>query len=563
MLKLLSQLSLKLKVLLLSALVVAALLILGLSALGQLGTFNDGVNRSLEMIRARVQILTAVEQAHVSFKVQVQEWKNILIRGNNPELYTKYVKQFGDEERNVQNFLASAITASDAAQLPVDELQRVKTEHTKLGEAYRQALKQFDQGEAETGKKVDTLVRGLDRAASEGLMTLADATEKSFQVLLTQTTTDIGEHFSDARMRFVQIMAVASVLIVALLALVFVDLFRTLGGEPAYASEVVLKVAEGHLDTQVELRPGDNVSLLAVIASMARQLSQVITEVRGSAEALSSASEEVSATAQSLAKGASTQAASVEETSASMEQMSSSIAQNNENARVTDGIAQRAANDANSGGSAVSATVDAMQKIAERISVIDDIAYQTNLLALNAAIEAGRAGDHGRGFAVVASEVRKLAERSQVAAQEIGQLATESVKRADLAGRLLTEMVPSINRTADLVQEIAAASSEQATGVQQINSAISQVSQTLQQNAAASEELSSTAEEMNAQALRLQESVSYFKLNGRPGMRSVPTSPAARRAQPERRVVPISGDTASVKKSAGVDDEDQHFVRFD
>lgn len=552
MLNKLSQLSLKLKIIVLSTLVVAALLILGLSALGQLGTFNEGVNRSLDMIRARVAILTAVEQAHVSFKVQVQEWKNVLIRGNNPELYTKYVKQFGDEELRVQQFLTSAIQQSGAAQLPVEELQKVKTEHAKLGEAYRQALKQFNQSEAETGKQVDTLVRGLDRAASEGLMALASSTEQAFEQLLVQTAADIGNQFSSARNRFLQIMLVASVLIVALMVLVFLDLFRTLGGEPAYASEVVQKVADGYLDTQVDVRAGDNRSLLAAIAGMARQLSDVITEVRSSAEALSSASEEVNATAQSLAKGASTQAASVEQTSASMEQMSSSIALNNENARVTDGIAQKAANDASNGGNAVSATVEAMQQIAERISVIDDIAYQTNLLALNAAIEAGRAGEHGRGFAVVASEVRKLAERSQVAAQQIGQLATESVKRADLAGRLLNDMVPSISRTADLVQEIAAASAEQATGVHQINSAIGQVSQTLQQNAAASEQLSSTAEEMSAQALRLQECVGYFKLNSRAA-----AQPAAmvQRAQ-KARVVPMTG-------SGGRDDDDRHFIRFD
>ena len=552
MLNKLSQLSLKLKIILLSALIVAALLILGLSALGQLGAFNDGVNRSLDMIRARVAILTAVEQAHVSFKVQVQEWKNVLIRGNNPDLYAKYVKQFGAEEQQVQQHLANAIQQSGAALLPVQELQKVKTEHARLGEAYRQALKQFNQGDAETGKQVDTLVRGLDRAASEGLMALASSTEKAFEQLLAQTTADIGDQFSSARNTFVQIMLVASVLIVALMVLVFLDLFRSLGGEPAYASAVVQKVADGYLDTQVELRRGDTVSLLATIAAMARQLSEVITEVRSSAEALSSASEEVNATAQSLAKGASTQAASVEETSASMEQMSSSIALNNENARVTDGIAQKAAKDAGNGGSAVSATVEAMQQIAERISVIDDIAYQTNLLALNAAIEAGRAGEHGRGFAVVASEVRKLAERSQVAAQQIGQLATESVKRADLAGRLLNEMVPSISKTADLVQEIAAASAEQATGVHQINSAIGQVSQTLQQNAAASEQLSSTAEEMSAQALRLQDCVGYFKLSGRPGAQ--PAAPA--RPAPKAKVAPVAGD-------GGRDDDDKHFIRFD
>lgn len=291
------------------------------------------------------------------------------------------------------------------------------------------------------------------------------------------------------------------------------SIMHDVGGEPDYAASVVAQIAAGDLTQQINIRQGDTTSILAVIREMSNTLSQVLGEVRTSADALASSSEEVTATAQSLAKGASVQAASVEETSASMDEMLASIMQNNQNAVITDGMAQKAANDAKSGGTAVEGTVDAMQKIADRIGVIDDIAYQTNLLALNAAIEAGRAGEHGRGFAVVASEVRKLAERSQVAAQEIGTLAGETVSKADNAGKLLQEMVPAIRKTADLVQEIAAASNEQTAGVNQINAAIGLVSQTMQQNAAAAEELSSTSEELNSQAQRLQEAVSYFTLN--------------------------------------------------
>jgi len=166
------------------------------------------------------------------------------------------------------------------------------------------------------------------------------------------------------------------------------------------------------------------------------------------------------------------------------------------------------------GGQAVKETVGAMKQIAQKIAIIDDIAYQTNLLALNAAIEAGRAGAHGRGFAVVAAEVRKLAERSQVAAEEISRLASGSVDLAERAGSLLDTIVPSIQKTSDLVMEIAAASSEQNSGVGQINSAIGQVSQAVAQNAAASEELASTSEEVSAQALELQSAMGYFRLAG-------------------------------------------------
>ncbi len=242
------------------------------------------------------------------------------------------------------------------------------------------------------------------------------------------------------------------------------------------------------------------------------KLRSVIGEVRSNSDMLASASTQISGTAQSLAQGANEQAASVEETSAAMEQMTASIGQNADNAKITDGMARKAAGEALEGGTAVGATVDAMKSIANKIGIIDDIAYQTNLLALNAAIEAARAGEHGKGFAVVAAEVRKLAERSQVAAQEIGELATGSVKTAERAGTLLGEIVPAIKTTRDLVQEITAASDEQSTGVNQINTAMSQLTQLTQQNAAGSEELAATAEEMTAQAEKLRQLMSFFQV---------------------------------------------------
>ncbi|HEX8963226.1 MAG TPA: methyl-accepting chemotaxis protein [Rhodocyclaceae bacterium] len=301
------------------------------------------------------------------------------------------------------------------------------------------------------------------------------------------------------------------------------DFRRIIEGVNATLDAIVGPVAEA-MDVLAALENGDLTQgvageyqgmlgeLKASVNNTVEKLAQTIAEVRTAGESLAGATGQVSATAQSLSQASSEQAASVEETSASVEEMSASIRQNTENAKVTDGIAGKAARDAGEGGEAVKETVAAMKKIAKKIGIIDDIAYQTNLLALNAAIEAARAGEHGKGFAVVAAEVRKLAERSQVAAQEIGQVAQGSVELAEKAGHLLDEIVPSIRKTSELVQEITAASEEQSAGAGQINTAMGQLSQITQQNASASEELAATAEEMSGQAGQLQQLMSFFKL---------------------------------------------------
>ena len=274
-------------------------------------------------------------------------------------------------------------------------------------------------------------------------------------------------------------------------------------------------VAQGDL-TQVPGRIHDDEigELAKAFTKMVEGLRSMTYQVKSAAEDMVLASGQVSSSAQQLSRGTSEQAASVEETTSSLEQMSASITQNADNSRQMEQMANQGAHEMAQCSQVVIESVHAIKSIAEKISIVEEIAYQTNLLALNAAIEAARAGEHGKGFAVVATEVRKLAERSQVAAQEIGSLAAKSVGTAERSGEALRALVPSIRKTAELVQEVATASREQSAGVSQVNRAMGQVDQVTQANASAAEELSATAEQVADQAAKLQEIISRFRLDG-------------------------------------------------
>ncbi len=331
-------------------------------------------------------------------------------------------------------------------------------------------------------------------------------------------------------------------------------------------------IASGDLMASVKLDQKDEVGqLAAALNGMVGKLKQVVIDVKLASEQVTDGSQELSSSAEEMSQGATQQAAAAEEASSSMEQMAANIRQNADNAMQTEKIAVKSAEDAKAGGESVAKTVTAMKHIAEKISIIEEIARQTNLLALNAAIEAARAGEHGKGFAVVAAEVRKLAERSQNAAAEISDLSSSSVEVAEQAGEMLAKMVPDIQRTAELVQEIAAASKEQDSGAEQVNKAILQLDQVIQQNASASEEMSSTSEELSSQAEQLQETISFFKVDMATGAKSrkpqtrvfsaaLPAPKKAGATKPKKTPSPASG--VAFDMGPGNEKLDDEFTRF-
>ncbi len=437
----------------------------------------------------------------------------------------------------------------------IEIFQQIMDSRERYIAAQNQLIKFAEEGKVEDGR---AFMESEFRPAANQYRGRVDELVQFQGELMSELGTTASAQYNQARTLMLG-MSVAAFLFAAVIAFwVTRSITRPLGEAVGVANSL----SEGDFSVKIEVRSKDETGmLLNAMKNMVEKLSQIITEVRSAADNLSSASEEVSATAQSLSQASSEQAASVEETSASIEQMSASIGQNTENAKVTDGMASKAAKEATEGGEAVKETVVAMKSIAGKIGIIDDIAYQTNLLALNAAIEAARAGEHGKGFAVVAAEVRKLAERSQVAAQEIGELAGGSVDMAERAGKLLDEMVPSINKTSDLVQEITAASEEQSAGVGQINTAMSQLNQITQQNASSSEELAATAEEMSSQAEQLQQAMSFFHLEGNPAAAIAKVGKSAAQKLAQVAHAKGAGSKAAAKAAPALSDE-LEFVKF-
>jgi len=397
-------------------------------------------------------------------------------------------------------------------------------------------------GYMKTARRDDALALNQNEGTVAGQK--LDALTESLSSL-TEAAVKKADEASDAAYQstFGTLVIIASVAgVVSIVSAIWISISISRG--LTRATTAVRKVAEGDLTENVQVNSRDEIGvLLTHVDDMVERLRGVVGDALAAADNVSSGSQELSSSSEQLSQGATEQASSAEEASASMEEMAANIKQNADNAAQTEKIARQSSKDAEASGEAVGRAVVAMRTIAEKISIVQEIARQTDLLALNAAVEAARAGEHGKGFAVVASEVRKLAERSQAAAAEISSLSGETVQVATEAGEMLNRLVPDIRKTAELVSEISAACREQDIGASQINEAIQQLDKVTQQNSGASEEVSATSEELAAQAEELQTSIAFFKVeraNAGPAVRPTPV----------RQATPVAAAPRSAGKPA-------------
>ncbi len=428
------------------------------------------------------------------------------------------------------------------------------------GEALMERIKEAEF--AGDGDTANTLYHLELAAIGNEIVSVLEEVEAMVQAVVAESEAATIAEYASARTTMIALFGVSAVLALLLAGWTLTGLSRGLKKSVAMAAAI----AEGDLRKAPEVSGNDEIAdLLKAQGVMVERLREVVENVTSAVRNVASGSTQMASTSEELSQGATEQASATEESSAAVEQMTANIKQSAENATLTEKIAQKSADDARASGKAVAEAVEAMQTIAERIMIVQEIARQTDLLALNAAVEAARAGEHGRGFAVVAAEVRKLAERSQTAAAEISSLSAATVRTAASAGEMLQGLVPDIEKTSALVTEISVASRELATGSTQISLSIQQLDKVTQENTAASEQLSASATELASQADALSDAIAFFKVDG-----SVAAEAEVRASAPVAK--PVARVKAAASRGDGGfdfdlgdagDDLDQHFKRRD
>ncbi|SDX60762.1 methyl-accepting chemotaxis protein-1, serine sensor receptor [Collimonas sp. OK242] len=508
----------------LSTLLILTSILMGL--IGWRSLYESNV-RTADMMKNAANFQLAVNlarKAQVDFKIEIQEWKDLLLRGSDSAAFEKHKNAFvkkGEESRDGLNQLGKTLSQLGLDTPLIAEASRTNAE---LAQKYLSALARFDPAKADSAHIVDKSVAGMDREPTKKIDDIVALVAQESKDLMQQSESEATQRNALALRFLLSVVAIGTLIGSGLTYWII----NGITGPLRSAVKVARTVADGDLTSRIETGRKDEIGeLLGALHQMNESLQGIVGRCRSGIETIAAASGQIASGNQDLSARTEQQAASLEETAASMEELTSTVKLNADNARQANQLAATASGVALEGGAVVSRVVitmgsihDSARKIVDIIAVIDGIAFQTNILALNAAVEAARAGEQGRGFAVVASEVRNLAQRSASAAKEIKALIGDSMETVDAGSKLVNEagntmeqIVDSVKRVSDIMAEITAAGEAQSSGIEQVNQAIGQMDQVTQQNAALVEEAAAAAESLKEQAGNLTSVISVFKLD--------------------------------------------------